>query len=80
MFDPTTVKSASDLPRGRPVVIETVGELRLAERRRFGYAFFWLREAATGAVEGDLGLAVDAANEVSMALAIDRRLRPEDIA
>jgi hypothetical protein len=52
------------------VVIETVGELRLVEQRPFGYAFSWLREAATGAVEGDLGLAIDAAGEVSMALAM----------
>jgi hypothetical protein len=70
VFDATTVKSASDLPRGRPVVIETAGELRLVEQRPFGYAVCWLREVASGAIEGDLGLAVEAAGEVSMALAV----------
>jgi hypothetical protein len=70
VFDPTTVTSAFDLPRGRPVVIETVGELRLVEQRPFGYAVTWLREGAGGAVEGDLGLAVDAAGEVSTVLAM----------
>lgn len=69
------MKSASDLPRDRSVVIETVGEMRLVERRPFGYALSWLREVAAGAVEGDLGLAVDAAGEVSMALAMTGNYR-----
>ncbi len=75
MFDPMTVKSASDLPSELPVVVETQGNLCLKAQRPFSYKFHWLREMAVGAIEGDLGLNVDAGGDVSAQLVVNSSYR-----
>jgi hypothetical protein len=70
MFDPTTVKSAADLPADLPVVIEGDGNIELKFRQPLFYSFHWLREVASGFMDGDLGLKVDAGGDVSARLAV----------
>jgi hypothetical protein len=77
MFDPMAVKSASDLPKELPVVTETHGKLRLRARQPLAYNFHWLREVALGAIEGDLGLKIDAGAEAAAQLAVDSSYRQQ---
>ena len=77
MFDPMTVNSPADLPAPLPVVIETRGNLNLKTRQPLVYSFHWLREVALGAIEGDLGLKIDAGGEVSAGLNVNGAHRRE---
>ncbi|MFB3777836.1 MAG: hypothetical protein ACE141_09495 [Bryobacteraceae bacterium] len=77
MFDPTLVKSASDLPSELPVVIESQGNINLKARQPLLYSFHWLREVSSGLLDGDLGLKVDAGGEVSAQLAVTDTYRRE---
>ena len=69
MTDPRLVVRPSDLADG-PIVNNGDWTLRFTLPRRFGFDFHWLREVARGAIEGDLGLRVDADAGVALDMAI----------
>lgn len=77
MFNPLTIKSSADLPSTLPYVVELKGNLHIKARQPFGYTFHWLREVALGVMEGDLGLAVDAATEASLEIGAAGDFRQE---
>jgi hypothetical protein len=65
VFDPDLVHSASDLPQPLPYQEEGRQRLQLGWRRPFELNFNWIRQPAPGILEGDLGLVIHAAGEVS---------------
>ncbi len=77
MFDPMAVNSPLDLPAQSPAVVESRGRLTLRASRPLFYNFHWLREVALGAIEGDLGLRIDAGGAVSTSLTVNACHRQE---
>jgi hypothetical protein len=74
MTDPRLVVRRSDLADG-PIVSDGDWTLRFTLPLRFGFDFHWLREVARGAIEGDLGLRVDADAGVALDMAINGSFR-----
>ncbi|HSB18063.1 MAG TPA: hypothetical protein VLE22_26665 [Bryobacteraceae bacterium] len=69
MTDPKLVVRHSELADG-PIVRDGEWTMRFTLPRRFGFDFHWLREVARGAIEGDLGLRVDANAGVALDMAL----------
>ncbi|MGQ9634113.1 MAG: hypothetical protein ACUVXB_07680 [Bryobacteraceae bacterium] len=65
MFDPELVNSASDLPQPLPYREEGKQRLELGWRSPFEWNFNWLRQPSSGILEGELGLVLRTAGEVS---------------
>lgn len=74
MTDPRFIARPSDLADG-PIVCDGGWKLKFTLPRRIGFDFHWLREAARGVLEGDLGLRVDADAGVMADVSIDGRFR-----
>lgn len=63
---PTQVVSAGDLDPGTWIVAEVDGSLAATVGVTYGYDFHWIRETKLGALEGDVGLRVQAGVEAAL--------------
>jgi hypothetical protein len=63
---PTQVASAGDLDPGTWILAEVDGSFAATVGVSYGYDFHWVREAGLGALQGDIGLRIQAGVEAAL--------------
>ena len=70
---PRQIQTLDDIPPGTWIIAETLGSFALALAASYGLNLNWIRQAASSALQGDLGLTVAPALEARLGLSATGR-------